>query len=114
MLKFSNKTNTIEQAVYKFSLQDVEEPNLYRGLFPYTDLPKVAFNHRMVPIDVPDEIWITDTTFRDGQQSRIPYTEKQILDIYDMLHRLGGPKGIIRQTEFFVYSEKAEMLYTKL
>lgn len=106
MLKFSNKTNTIEQAVYKFSLQDVEEPNLYRGLFPYTDLPKVAFNHRMVPIDVPDEIWITDTTFRDGQQSRIPYTEKQILDIYDMLHRLGGPKGIIRQTEFFVYSEK--------
>jgi isopropylmalate/homocitrate/citramalate synthase len=106
MLKFSNRTNTIEQAVYKFSLQDIEEPNLYRGLFPYTDLPKVAFNHRMVPIDMPDKIWITDTTFRDGQQSRVPYTTKQIIDIYDMLHRLSGPEGIIRQTEFFVYSEK--------
>ena len=59
-----------------------------------------------------DSIWITDTTFRDGQQSRSPYTVEQIVDIYKMLHRLGGEKGLIRQTEFFVYSEKdREALY---
>ena len=55
---------------------------------------------------MPEEIWITDTTFRDGQQSRAPYTADQIVDMYKMLHRLGGPKGLIRQSEFFVYTKK--------
>lgn len=55
---------------------------------------------------MPKEIWITDTTFRDGQQSRAPYTPEQIVTIYDYLHRLGGPKGLIRQSEFFLYSKK--------
>lgn len=45
---------------------------------------------------MPDEIWITDTTFRDGQQSRAPYTTEQIVTIYDYLHKLGG-EGKIRQ-----------------
>ena len=48
----------------------------------------------------------TDTSFRDGQQSREPYTTQQMVDLYKMLHRLGGPNGIVRQTEFFVYSKK--------
>ena len=55
---------------------------------------------------MPEEIWITDTTFRDGQQSRAPYTAEQIVKIYDYLHRLGGPNGKIRQSEFFLYSKK--------
>ena len=55
---------------------------------------------------MPENIYITDTTFRDGQQSRAPYTTEQMVEIYKMLHRLGGPKGIVRQTEFFVYSQK--------
>ncbi len=49
---------------------------------------------------------LTDTTFRDGQQARPPYTVQQIVDIFDMLHRLSGPKGIVRQSEFFLYSAK--------
>ena len=99
-------TNLIEQAQYKYSLQDVDDPNLYRDIYPYDEVPKVAFNHRHVPLDVPDDIWITDTTFRDGQQSRAPYTVKNIVDLYKMLNRLGGEKGIIRQSEFFVYTKK--------
>ena len=55
---------------------------------------------------MPKEIWITDTTMRDGQQSVEPYTVKQITDLYKLLSKLGGPKGIIRQTEFFIYSKK--------
>ncbi len=54
----------------------------------------------------PAEIWITDTTFRDGQQSRPPFSAKHIVDLYEMLHRLGGPEGKIRFSEFFLYTDK--------
>ena len=55
---------------------------------------------------MPDDIFITDTSFRDGQQSRAPYTVDQMVTLYEMLHRLGGPQGKIRQSEFFLYSKK--------
>ncbi len=105
-LDISKGSNLLEHDAFKFSLQDVQEPNLYRDLFPYTEVPKIPFNHRRVPNGMPEEIWITDTTFRDGQQSRAPYSSEQIVDLFKLIHRLGGPKGKIRQTEFFVYSEK--------
>ena len=106
MISKNPYSNLIEQSQYKYSLQDVDNPNLYRDIYPYDEIPKVAFNHRHVPLSMPQEIWITDTTFRDGQQSRAPYTVKQIVDIYSMLNKLGGENGIIRQSEFFVYSQK--------
>ncbi len=106
MIELSKTSNLLEQDPYKYELQDVESPNLYREIYSYEDVPKVPFNFRRVPIGMPEKIWLTDTTFRDGQQSRAPYTAKQIVDLYKLMHRLGGPNGIIRQTEFFVYSEK--------
>ena len=106
MLELSNKTNVLEERDYKYSLQDIENPNLYRDIYNYEDVPKIAFNHRKVPMGMPEDIWITDTTFRDGQQSREPYTIEQMVRLYKLLAQLGGPFGIIRQTEFFVYSEK--------
>jgi len=106
MLEISNKTNLLEQSMYKYSLQDVEDPNLYRDLYTYDDVPKVAFNHRRVPMNMPQDIWITDTSLRDGQQSVEPYSVKQIVDLYKLMSKLGGPYGVIRQTEFFVYSKK--------
>lgn len=105
MLKFS-KSNLLEEHLYNYDLQEVEEPNLYRDLYPYTEVPKTAFNHRHVPLNVPDQLWITDTTFRDGQQSRSPYSTEEMVDLFKLLHKLGGENGIIRQTEFFVYSKK--------
>ena len=104
MIDYNYGSNLLEQKAYKYSLQDVPDPNLYRDLFPYDQVPYTSFNQRRVPYSVHRDIWITDTTFRDGQQSRAPYTVKQIVDLYDMLHRLGGPNGIVRQTEFFVYT----------
>ena len=106
MLEISNKTNLLEQKSYKYSLQDVAEPNLQRDIYSYGTVPKVAFNHRRVPMNMPEEIWITDTSLRDGQQSIEPYTVDQIVNIYKLLSKLGGPYGIIRQSEFFVYSKK--------
>ena len=106
MIEISNKTNLLEQKSYRYSLQDVQEPNLLREVYNYGTVPKVAFNHRRVPVSMPEEIWITDTSLRDGQQSVEPYTVQQVVDIYKLLSKLGGPYGIIRQTEFFVYSKK--------
>lgn len=105
MITYNNRTNRLELKQYKYELQDVAEPNLYRDNFTYDEIPKCTFNYRQVPMNPPDEIWITDTTFRDGQQSRTPYTVEQIKTLYEMLHRLGGPNGKIRQCEFFLYSE---------
>jgi len=87
-------------------LKDVKEPELYRDMFPYSSVPRVVLEDRMIQTNIPADIWITDTTFRDGQQSRPPYTPKQIADIFDFMHRMSGPNGVIRQTEFFLYSEK--------
>jgi citrate (Re)-synthase len=98
---FQSKT-TIEQ----LPLMDIQQPNLYRNVFPYDEVCRVEFDNKFVFIDPPEEIFITDTTFRDGQQAMPPYTVEQIVDLFDMLHKLGGTNGVIRQSEFFLYSDK--------
>jgi len=90
----------------EYKLQHVDEPNLLREMFPYDEVPRVMFDGKSVPMEPPEDFWITCTTFRDGQQARPPYTVKQIVDLYELLHRLGGPNGVIRQCEFFLYSDK--------
>jgi len=77
-----------------------------RDNYGYEDAPKVSFNHRLVPMAMPEDIWITDTSFRDGQQAMPPYSVENIVEIYKLMARLGGPYGIIRQSEFFIYTEK--------
>jgi isopropylmalate/homocitrate/citramalate synthase len=94
-------------------LIDPAEPELYRDAFPYSSPPKIPFDGEVVPIDPADEIFITCTTFRDGQQARPPYTVKQIVDLFTLLHKLSGPKGIIRKSEFFLYSKKDREAVTK-
>jgi len=85
---------------------DARKPNLFRETFPYTEFPKVIFDEDVVPQENPEAIWITDTTFRDGQQARPPYTPEQILKVYDLLHEIDGGSGLIRQSEFFLYSDR--------
>ncbi len=89
-----------------YELQDVDRPNLYRDVFPYTEFPKVEFDGQTVPYEMPDDIWITDTTFRDGQQARPPYTPEQIARIYEFFHQIDNGTGLIRQCEFFLYSNR--------
>lgn len=102
----NNKNNLLEIEEHMYILDDVPKPNVFRNMFPYSEIPKIPFNDRIVPHNMPKDIWITDTTFRDGQQSRAPYTTEQIVTIYDYLHKLGGKNGMIRQSEFFLYSKK--------
>lgn len=89
-----------------FELDDCHEPNLMREQFPYTGVPHIVFDGKDALPSPAEEIWITDTTFRDGQQARPPYKPEHIVNLFKLLHKLGGPKGIIRQCEFFVYSKR--------
>lgn len=53
MIEISKKSNLLEQPSYKYSLQDIAEPNLYRDMYNYSEVPKVVFNHRRVPMNMP-------------------------------------------------------------
>ncbi len=85
---------------------DAAAPAYFRDTFPYRLPPLTRFEADAVPLDPAPAIWITDTTFRDGQQSRAPYTPEQIADLFELLARLGGRHGMIRQSEFFLYTDK--------
>ncbi len=102
----------------KLKIKEVSEPALLADMFPHSTPPHVVFDgtireeldgktHTIHPADLKErDIRITDTTFRDGQQARPPYTVGQVVTLFDLLSRLSGPKGVIRQTEFFLYSAK--------
>lgn len=82
------------------------EPELYHGVFPYTHISHIRFDDTFLVPCPADPMFITDTTFRDGQQARPPYTVKQIARIYDLLHKFGGESGLIQASEFSMYSPK--------
>jgi isopropylmalate/homocitrate/citramalate synthase len=100
-----------------YVLQNVSQPNLLENIFPYSLPPLIKFEGKIqetidgktVEFD-PNEvktrdIHITDTTFRDGQQARPPYKKEHMVKLYEMMSRLGGPNGVIRQSEFFLYTK---------
>ena len=99
-----NKKSGVLEFGYKY--MDVDKPNLFRNMYPYNEIPRLIFNQRIVPMNMPERLYITDTTFRDGQQARSPYTVEQIVHLYDLLHKLDNNSGIIHQSEFFLYSNK--------
>lgn len=94
-------------------IMDIDEPDLKRQFFPYVELPRVKFDGKNVPMNLPKEIWVTDTTFRDGQQAREPYTMEQMVELYDLMYRLGGKTGAIRFTEFFLYTKRDREAVTR-
>ncbi len=107
MISFNKRRNTLEQETYHYELQDVSEPNLFRDIFAYHQPPKIPFNHRHWCQ------WIRRT--RSGSRTRRSATGssrarpsrcKQIVDLYTLLHRLSGPNGVIRPSEFFLYSDE--------
>ena len=102
----NKRTGLLEAKEFDYELQNREPPQLFRGVFDYEHVPKIVFNDRLVPMHTPKSIFITDTTFRDGQQSTAPLTVEQIKTLYTLMSKLGGKKGLIRQTEFFLYSDK--------
>lgn len=110
MAKFDPKKGVMYHEFNKFHkerfLREVEQPNLLRNIFPYSEVPKVDFDFAILPINPARTFLITDTTFRDGQQARPPFSVEQIATVFDYLHQMSGRRGIIRQSEFFLYTKK--------
>jgi len=100
-----------------WTLKEVDKPNLIDDQFEYSLPPRIRFDGKITeeidgkqvefdPIQaVARDLVITDTTFRDGQQARPPYSVEQQVKLYDLLAKLSGPNGVIRQTEFFLYTK---------
>jgi isopropylmalate/homocitrate/citramalate synthase len=91
---------------YETGINDREDGNFYRAIFNYEEVPKIDFDMHIIPIAPAEDIFITDTTFRDGQQAMAPFSVKQVETIFDYLHRIGGKRGLIRTSEFFLYTGK--------
>jgi isopropylmalate/homocitrate/citramalate synthase len=89
-----------------FRLVEPGQPELFRELFPYVDIPRVSFDGAQPAMIPAADPFITDTTFRDGQQARPPYTVEQIVALFRFLARLSGPTGVIRKSEFFLFNQK--------
>lgn len=96
---------------------DEGEPDLLEDVFPYSEVPRARFegtvheriDGELVEFDFEQRrkapLVLSDTTFRDGQQARPPYTKEQILDLYRLMGKLSGPNRIIENSEFFLYSD---------
>lgn len=94
------------RAIREYSLESPKKPEMFRDIYPYTKISRIGFDDVFIMPRPAEPMFITDTTFRDGQQARPPYTVKQISHIFDLLHQLGGMSGLIRASEFFMYSDK--------
>lgn len=96
----------LNRAAVNYKLENKDQPELYRDIYPYTKICRINFDDTFIMPRPADPMFITDTTFRDGQQARPPYTVSQTVHIFDLLHRLAGYSGLIHTSEFFLYSEK--------
>src|SRR4030043_2117767 len=100
------KNNRLKAEPDTYNLDNKNDGQYYRNIFPYSEIPKIPFNNRFAPMNTPKDVWISDTSFRDGQQARPPYEVEHIIELFKLLHKLGGKNGMIRQTEFFLYSKR--------
>lgn len=100
------QTDNLNNNSRKFPLNERKEGLYFKEQFPYDEIPRIIFDDNIVLKEPLGDIFITDTTFRDGQQARPPYTPQQIEKLFDLMHKLGGPNGVIRQSEFFIYSKR--------
>jgi len=58
--------------VSQFPLLDIQEPNLYRHVFPYDEVCRVEFDNQFIFIDPPEEIFITGHHIQGRSAKRGP------------------------------------------
>jgi hypothetical protein len=51
---------------HDFDLKDVQEPELYKDILPYNNIPEMSLDDQSVPKDLTREIFLTDRTFGEG------------------------------------------------
>lgn len=94
----------------RLKISDPPHPNLLREFFPYDAPPRIKLDGVQVAPAPARDMFITDSTFREGRQARPPFEPKEALALFDRLHRLSGPDGVIRQSEFFIYTKSDRRL----
>ncbi len=82
-------------------IPEPQNPDYFLDSFPCDNFPRYVWTDR--PMALPQAVWTTETTHRDGQQGGLPLTTEQSLRIYDLLCDFTRDSGAIRQAEFFVY-----------
>ncbi len=82
-------------------LDNPREPEYFPEVFPRDDFPRYQWTEK--PATLPHEVWMSETTHRDGQQGGLPLTTARSIEIYDLLCEVTGTSGAIRQAEFFPY-----------
>jgi len=92
--------------VHLQGIYDPAAPNLLRDFFPYSEPPRIRFGDRQIIPSPAMDMFITDSTFREGRQARLPFAPGEAVELFDRLHNLSGPEGVIRQTEFFLYTRR--------
>ncbi len=83
----------------------------FKNIFPYYSPPILAYE-KFDPNK--NKIFLTDTTLRDGQQGWRTLTVEESLEIYEILHKLSGKKGIIQTIELFPYTLKDRTVISKI
>jgi isopropylmalate/homocitrate/citramalate synthase len=84
-------------------LPDPQQPELFERAFPRAGFPVYDWEER--PTALPEIVWTTETTHRDGQQGGLPLSVEQGVRIYDLQCAFTGTSGALRQAEFFVYRD---------
>ncbi|PLC68512.1 2-isopropylmalate synthase [Vulcanisaeta sp. EB80] len=73
--------------------------------------PRLSFDGVYVEPDIPSELFITDTTFRDGQQAfYMYYSVEDAVKLFKLLGNLDNGSGRIIRSEFFLYTERDRRL----
>ena len=51
-VSLNTKNNLLEIEEHMYILDDVKKPNVFRNMFPYSEVPKIPFNDRIVPHNI--------------------------------------------------------------
>ena len=89
-------------------LQDPPQPSLFPAIFPDGQPARVAYDGIVVAPAPPMDIWAVDATFRTAALAPEPAAA-----LYALLHRLGGPRGVVRQCEFPVGTENERAVLSR-
>jgi len=85
----------------------VSDLRLFKEVFPFNDVPRIflSTDDYVRSLSHLNEIYLTDTTLRDGQQGWRNLTYEESVKVYEVLTELAGD-GVITTCEFFLYTEK--------
>lgn len=86
-------------------------PEYFLETFPRDSFPQYRWD--TAPPTLPETVWLSETTHRDGQQGGLPLSAERSRRIYDLLCEVTGGSGAIRMAEFFPYrqSDRAGLEY---